>query len=53
MESQGLILRRYGDQLPASYDLRGGASASDRFMLITETGRAVIRRVSEPVSRAQ
>lgn len=53
MESQSLIQRRYGDQLPASYDLRGGASASDRFMLITETGRAVLRRVSEPGSMAQ
>lgn len=53
MESQSLIQRKYGDQLPASYDLRGGASASDRFMLITETGRAVLRRVSDAESRAK
>ena len=53
MESQSLIQRKYGDQLPASYDLRGGASASDRFMLITETGHAVLRRVSAAGSRAQ
>lgn len=47
MEGQGLIQRKYGDQLPSSYDLRGGASASDRFSLITSAGRAVLRRVAD------
>lgn len=47
MEGQGLIRRKYGDQLPISYDLRSGASASDRFAIITETGRAVLKRVSQ------
>lgn len=44
IERQGLIQRKYGDQLPAAYDLRGGASAGDRFLLITEAGRAVLQR---------
>lgn len=47
IERQGLIQRKYGDELPASYDLRGGASASDRFLLITEAGRAVLDRFSD------
>lgn len=53
MERQGLIQRKYGDQLPTSYDLRGGASASDRFLLITETGRTVLHRVTDAGATAR